>query len=210
MPSYTAREQAPYDSSPRPFSTLDLHPQLAKGITDLGFKETRPVQAAVLPYALAGDDVIACAETGTGKTGAFVLPILQRLLTGRRRRRRDARPRRARWCWRRRASWPCRSKTPSRACSITQPARARPSTAACRWTPGPRAARGVHLVVATPGRLMDHMRSAAPDFSKLEVLVLDEADRMMDMGFWPDVQRSSASCRRRGRRCSSRRRCRTT
>jgi superfamily II DNA/RNA helicase len=57
-----------------------LHPQLARGVADLGFKETRPIQSAVLPYALAGDDVIATAETGTGKTAAFVLPILQRFM----------------------------------------------------------------------------------------------------------------------------------
>ena len=71
---------------------------------------------------------------------------------------------------------------------------------------------GVDIVVATPGRLMDHMRSGAVDFDKLDTLVLDEADRMMDMGFWPDVRRivaDAAGLARRGRRCSSRRRCRT-
>ena len=73
--------------------------------------------------------------------------------------------------------------------------------------PQDRALRaGVHVVVATPGRLMDHMRSATPDFSTLEVLVLDEADRMMDMGFWPDVQRIVSALPPCGRRCSSRRR----
>ena len=190
MPSYTAREQAPYDSSPRPFSTLDLHPQLAKGITDLGFKETRPVQAAVLPYALAGDDVIACAETGTGKTGAFVLPILQRLLKD--------------------ADAEGGTLAPGTRALVLAPTRElavqiedtvqgllyyTAGTSAAVYggvpmDPQDRALRaGVHLVVATPGRLMDHMRSAAHDFSKLEVLVLDEADRMMDMGFWPDVQK---------------------
>ncbi len=190
MPSYTAREQAPYDSSPRPFNTLDLHPSLAKGITDLGFKETRPVQAAVLPYALAGDDVIACAETGTGKTGAFVLPILQRLVKD--------------------ADAEGGTLAPGTRALVLAPTRElavqiedtvqgllyyTAGTSAAVYggvpmDPQDRALRaGVHLVVATPGRLMDHRRSAAHDFSKLEVLVLDEADRMMDMGFWPDVQK---------------------
>jgi ATP-dependent RNA helicase RhlE len=190
MPSYSAREQAPHDPAPRPFSTLDLHPQLARGITDLGFKETRPVQSAVLPYALAGDDVIACAETGTGKTGAFVLPILQRLLKD--------------------ADAEGGTLAPGTRALVLAPTRElavqiedtvqgllyyTQGTSAAVYggvpmEPQDRALRaGVHLVVATPGRLMDHMRSAVPDFSKLEVLVLDEADRMMDMGFWPDVQR---------------------
>jgi ATP-dependent RNA helicase RhlE len=190
MPTYTAREQAPYDPSPRPFNTLELHPSLARGIKDLGFKETRPVQAAVLPYALAGDDVIACAETGTGKTGAFVLPILERLLKD--------------------ADAEGGTLAPGTRALVLAPTRElavqiedtvqgllyhTAGTSAAVYggvpmEPQDRALRaGVHLVVATPGRLMDHMRSAAHDFSRLEVLVLDEADRMMDMGFWPDVQK---------------------
>ena len=190
MPTYTAREQAPYDPSPRPFGTLELHPSLARGIKDLGFKETRPVQAAVLPYALAGDDVIACAETGTGKTGAFVLPILERLLKD--------------------ADAEGGTLAPGTRALVLAPTRElavqiedtvqgllyyTAGTSAAVYggvpmEPQDRALRaGVHLVVATPGRLMDHMRSAAHDFSRLEVLVLDEADRMMDMGFWPDVQK---------------------
>ena len=190
MPSYSAREQAAHDPAPRPFDTLDLHPALARGIADLGFKETRPVQSAVLPYALAGNDVIACAETGTGKTGAFVLPILQQLLID--------------------ADAESGTLSPGTRALVLAPTRELAvqiedtiqgllyhtnATSAAVYggvpmDPQDRALRaGVHIVVATPGRLMDHMRSAVPDFSKLEVLVLDEADRMMDMGFWPDVQR---------------------
>jgi ATP-dependent RNA helicase RhlE len=177
MPSYSARQQAPHDPAPRPFSTLDLHPRLARGITDLGFKETRPVQSAVLPYALAGADVIACAETGTGKTGAFVLPILQRLLKD--------------------ADAEGGTLAPGTRALVLAPTRElavqiedtvqgllyyTQATSAAVYggvpmEPQDRALRaGVHLVVATPGRLMDHMRSAVPDFSKLEVLVLDEAE----------------------------------
>ncbi len=186
--SYSEREQAPHDPAPVPFASLGLNSLLARGISELGFKDTRPIQSAVLPYALAGSDVIASAETGTGKTAAFVVPILQRLLT---------------------ASDHGTVPSGTRAL-ILAPTRelvAQIEDAIQGMTyhttltsvavyggmamePQDRALRaGVHVVVATPGRLMDHMRSATPDFSRLEVLVLDEADRMMDMGFWPDVQR---------------------
>ena len=187
-PSYTARSQAEYDAAPRAFETFGLHASLTRGLADLGFKETRPVQSAVLPYALAGNDVIACAETGTGKTAAFVLPILQRLIA---------------------ASEQGTPPTGTRAL-VLAPTRElavqiedaiqgliyhTDLTSVAVYggvpmDPQDRALRaGAHVVVATPGRLMDHMRSTVPDFSALEVLVLDEADRMMDMGFWPDVQR---------------------
>ncbi len=186
--SYSEREQAPYDPAPVPFASLGLSPLLARGIGELGFKETRPIQSAVLPYALAGNDIIASAETGTGKTAAFVIPILQRLLAAS-----DH------------AAVPAGTRAlilaPTRELvaqieeaiqgvtyhtSLTSVA----VYGGVAMEPQDRALRaGVHVVVATPGRLMDHMRSATPDFSTLEVLVLDEADRMMDMGFWPDVQR---------------------
>jgi ATP-dependent RNA helicase RhlE len=190
MASYSPREQAPHDPSPRPFSTLDLHPQLARGIADLGFKETRPVQSAVLPYALKGDDVIACAETGTGKTGAFVLPILQQLLKDA-----DAEGGTLAAGTRALVLAPTRELAVQIEDTVQGLLYYTQATSAAVYggvpmDPQDRALKaGVHIVVATPGRLMDHMRSAVPDFSKLEVLVLDEADRMMDMGFWPDVQR---------------------
>jgi ATP-dependent RNA helicase RhlE len=190
MASYSPREQAPHDPLPRPFSTLDLHPQLARGIADLGFKETRPVQSAVLPYALKGDDVIACAETGTGKTGAFVLPILQQLLKDA-----DAEGGTLAAGTRALVLAPTRELAVQIEDTVQGLLYYTQATSAAVYggvpmDPQDRALKaGVHVVVATPGRLMDHMRSAVPDFSKLEVLVLDEADRMMDMGFWPDVQR---------------------
>ena len=190
MASYSPREQAPHDPLPRPFSTLDLHPQLARGIADLGFKETRPVQSAVLPYALKGDDVIACAETGTGKTGAFVLPILQQLLKDA-----DAEGGTLAAGTRALVLAPTRELAVQIEDTVQGLLYYTQATSAAVYggvpmDPQDRALKaGVHIVVATPGRLMDHMRSAVPDFSKLEVLVLDEADRMMDMGFWPDVQR---------------------
>jgi ATP-dependent RNA helicase RhlE len=187
-PSYTTREQAPHDAAPIAFGALGLHPDLARGVADLGFKETRPVQSAVIPYALKGDDVVACAETGTGKTAAFVIPILQRLMS-----EADAGP------ITQRTHALVLAPTRELAVQIEDAIQGllyhTTLTSAAVYggvpmDPQERALRaGVHIIVATPGRLMDHMRSNAPDFSQLEVLVLDEADRMMDMGFWPDVRR---------------------
>ena len=75
-----AYESTPFDPAPIPFDKLALDPRLLSGIRDLGWADTRPVQSGVIPVALAGGDVIACAETGTGKTAAFLIPILQRFL----------------------------------------------------------------------------------------------------------------------------------
>src|SRR5204863_2874584 len=74
-------EPTPCDTTPVPFTSLTLDPRLQEGLRDLGYKETRPIQTAVIPLALAGHDLIGCAETGTGKTAAFVVPILQKLVT---------------------------------------------------------------------------------------------------------------------------------
>jgi ATP-dependent RNA helicase RhlE len=182
--------QAPVDTSPVPFASFPVSPSLLRGMADLGYLETRPVQSAVIPYALAGDDVLASAETGSGKTIAFVLPILHRLygvpdqqLAGTR----------------------ALVLAPTRELAVQIEDTVQGLTYHTSITsaavyggvpmdPQDRALRaGVSIVVATPGRLMDHMRSGVPDFSTLEVLVLDEADRMMDMGFWPDVQRIVAT-----------------
>jgi ATP-dependent RNA helicase RhlE len=171
---------------------MSLDERLLSGIRDLGWAETRPVQSGVIPLALAGHDVIACAETGTGKTAAFLVPILQRFLA------------------------PIRVPDPSGHAKlgtralVLAPTRelavqiedqvqgltyhtTLSSIAVYGGVPmdiQERALRaGVDIIVATPGRLMDHMRHDSTNFSGLEVLVLDEADRMLDMGFWPDVQR---------------------
>ena len=188
--SYGQRDLAPHDASPLPFEALGLHPELARGVADLGFRETRPVQSAVIPYALRGDDVIACAETGTGKTAAFVLPILQRLLMAA-----DTAGGPVPAGIRALVLAPTRELAVQIEDTIQGLTYHTSVTSAAVYggvpmDPQDRALRaGVHVVVATPGRLMDHMRSAVPDFTSLGVLVLDEADRMMDMGFWPDVQR---------------------
>ena len=169
------------------YDTLSLDPRLLSGIHELGWTETRPVQSGVIPIALTGRDVIACAETGTGKTAAFLVPILQRFLT-------EAPP-----------EGPPRTRAlilaPTRELAVQIEDQVQgltyhtaiSSIAVFGGVPmdiQERALKaGVDMVVATPGRLMDHMRHASVDFSALEVLVLDEADRMLDMGFWPDVQR---------------------
>jgi ATP-dependent RNA helicase RhlE len=149
------------------------------------------VQSAVLPYALEGQDVIGCAETGTGKTAAFVLPILSRLL----REDREAGPKGSHHATRALILAPTRELATQiddeiQGFSYHAPIASAPVYGGVPMEPQERALKaGVDIVVATPGRLLDHMRSGVGDFSKVEVFVLDEADRMMDMGFWPDVRR---------------------
>ena len=160
------------------------------GIKDLGWRDTRPVQSGVIPLAMAGNDVIACAETGTGKTAAFLVPILQRFL------RSEPLPQPATRAL---------VLAPTRELAVQIEDQVQGLTyhtglssvavyGGVPMDPQERALRaGVDMVVATPGRLMDHMRHEATNFAALEVLVLDEADRMLDMGFWPDVQRILAA-----------------
>ena len=177
----------PFDETPIPYDALSLDKRLLSGIHDLGWRDTRPVQSGVIPIALTGRDVIACAETGTGKTAAFLVPILQRFLT-------EARPEGA---VRTRAL--ILAPTRELAVQIEDQVQgltyhtAISSVAVYGGVPMDKQEQalkaGVDIIVATPGRLMDHMRHVSTDFSALEVLVLDEADRMLDMGFWPDVQR---------------------
>jgi ATP-dependent RNA helicase RhlE len=176
-----------FDPTPLAYDSLSLDPRLLSGIRDLGWSHTRPVQSGVIPIALAGRDVIACAETGTGKTAAFLVPILQRFLT-------EAR---AEGSVRTRAL--ILAPTRELAVQIEDQVQgltyhtAISSVAVYGGVPMDKQEQalkaGVDMVVATPGRLMDHMRHVSTDFTALEVLVLDEADRMLDMGFWPDVQR---------------------
>jgi len=152
-----------------------------------GFKLTTPIQSAVLPYALKGHDIIGCAQTGTGKTAAYLLPILAKLMsaghTGSHAHTRAL------------ILAPTRELATQIDDEIQGFAYHAPvaSVAVYGGVPmGPqeRALKaGVDIVVATPGRLLDHMRQKIGDFSRIEVLVLDEADRMMDMGFWPDVRK---------------------
>jgi ATP-dependent RNA helicase RhlE len=193
---------------PVPFASLPVDPRLLEGIRDLGFVETRPIQSAVIPLALRGDDLIACAETGTGKTAAFVVPMLQRLLT----------------IASAESNGSTGLKIPESSDDVSSVRRSRtlvlaPTrelavqiedeihglsyhtsvTSAAVYGGVDMGAQeralkaGVDIIVATPGRLMDHMRQQNADLSGIELLVLDEADRMMDMGFWPDVRRIIAT-----------------
>ena len=190
---HVSRIQAEYDASPVSFETLGLSPSLIEGIRIRGFSITTAIQSAVIPIVMNGDDLIGCADTGTGKTAAFLLPILNRML-----RAREAAPEE-------RGFTRVLILAPTRelACQIEDDVQGFTyHTDLTRiavyggvpMDPQERALKsGVDIVVATPGRLMDHQRNGAVAFDKLDTLVLDEADRMMDMGFWPDVRRIVAS-----------------
>jgi ATP-dependent RNA helicase RhlE len=175
-----------------PFTSLNLDKRLLEGIRDLGFKDTRPVQTAVIPLALAGGDIIACAETGTGKTAAFVVPTLQWLLTTP---RPDVEGTAAATRSRVLVLAPTRELAVQIEDEIHGLAYHTSVTSAAVYGGvemgmQERALKaGVDIIVATPGRLMDHMRQQNADLSAIQLLILDEADRMMDMGFWPDVCR---------------------
>jgi ATP-dependent RNA helicase RhlE len=189
-----APEASSFDPAPIPFADLSLDAQLLSGIRDLGWDATRPVQSGVIPFALAGRDVIACAETGTGKTAAFLVPILQRFLAVDAAAPGGPRP-----------GTRALVLAPTRELAVqiedqVQGLTYHTSISSIAVYGGvpmdvqERALRaGVDIIVATPGRLMDHMRHDSVNFGGLEILVLDEADRMLDMGFWPDVQRILAA-----------------
>jgi len=189
-PPTIAYEPEAFDPAPIAFESLNLDDRLLSGIRDLGWSETRSIQSGVIPLALAGHDVIACAETGTGKTAAFLVPILQRFL-------REG-PTRA-------AATRALILAPTRELAVQIEDQVQGLTyhttvssiavfGGVEMTKQEQALKAdVDIIVATPGRLMDHMRHASVKFASLEVLVLDEADRMLDMGFWPDVQRILAA-----------------
>jgi len=173
------------------FDELGLAPELLRAVTEEGYTEPSPVQAQAIPLVMMGRDVLAAAQTGTGKTAAFALPILQRLMTGANSSFSPARH-------------PVRALilTPTRELAVQVEEATRtygrhlpllrlttvyggvpidPQTAALRG--------GVEILVATPGRLLDHVGQRNVALGQVEVLVLDEADRMLDMGFLPDIRR---------------------
>ncbi len=165
------------------FSTLKLHPNLLKGIKELGFIRPTPIQADAIPPALAGRDILACAMTGSGKTAAFLLPILHRLID------------RPRGTTRALVLTPTRELAAQILEDLNDLAVHTPITGAAILGgvgrgPQEHAFRsGVDVLVATPGRLLDHLRSPYAKLGALEYLVLDEADRMLDMGFLPEIRR---------------------
>ena len=165
------------------FESFALHPDLLKGIQDLGFRRPTPIQAQAIPAILSGRDVIGCAQTGTGKTAAFILPILHRLLHG------PSRPSMRALIVAPTRELALQSIEHLRALSRYVHLKGAAIFGGVPMDPQIKAlANGVDIVSATPGRLLDHIYSGRIDFVALEVLVLDEVDRMLDMGFLPDIR----------------------
>jgi len=166
-----------------PFSKMQLHPTLLKGIKELGFTRPTSIQEQAVPPAMEGRDVLACAMTGSGKTAAFLLPIIQRLMD------------KPRGTTRALILTPTRELAAQIHQHLEELAVHTPVTGAAVFGgvgmgPQEHAFRsGVDIVIATPGRLLDHFKQPYAKLSGLEVLVLDEADRMLDMGFLPDIRR---------------------
>jgi ATP-dependent RNA helicase RhlE len=165
------------------FSDLGLSPELVRAVQDQRYETPTPIQTQGIPPALAGRDLIGCAQTGTGKTAVFVLPILHRLRTGPAPRLRAL------------ILVPTRELAAQVAQSVrTYGRHLRIKSAAVYGGVGlepqqQKLRQGIDLLVATPGRLLDHMERGNVNFRSLEMVVLDEADRMLDMGFIRDVRR---------------------
>ena len=164
------------------FAELGLIPELLAAVRDAGYTTPTPIQQQAIPIALRGRDLIGLAQTGTGKTAAFTLPIVQRLHGG---------PRRTRAL----VLTPTRELCMQVEESIRKYAKhssvdVAPVFGGVGYEPQEQAlARGVDVIVATPGRLLDHLERQNVVFDDLEILVLDEADRMLDMGFAPQINR---------------------
>ena len=170
-------------ASRMPFTALGLKPELVRAVADEGYTIPTPIQEQTIPLALAGRDVVGSAQTGTGKTAAFLLPILQKLSesTGRGTRALILVPTRelCEQVLERAVAYGRHLNL--KACAVYGGVGMEPQTKALRG--------GVDIIVATPGRMLDHMGRGHVDLSKVCFLVLDEADRMLDMGFAPDVNR---------------------
>ena len=168
------------------FDALQLDPAILRALQSAGYDSPTPVQAQAVPAALAGRDLMASAQTGSGKTAAFLLPALQKMI--------------------RRSDKPGKGPrvlvlTPTRELAMQVEKNAQLYAQNMKWLRSATLVGGagfgfqikalsrpIDLIVATPGRLMDHMRAGRIDFDRLEMLVLDEADRMLDMGFIDDIK----------------------
>jgi ATP-dependent RNA helicase RhlE len=165
------------------FKSFNLHPCIESGIEAIGYTEPTPIQIQCIPYVIQRLDVMGQAHTGTGKTAAFVLPILQRLLDGPRRRIRAL------------IVAPTRElaeQIHEHICQLGRRTKLKSMTIYGGVEKGTQIRKlrdGAEIVVACPGRLLDLMDQGAVDLSRIEVLVLDEADRMFDMGFLPDIRK---------------------
>ncbi len=165
------------------FETFNLHPRIAAGIQAAGYTTPTPIQIQAIPPILQGKDILGLAQTGTGKTAAFVLPILQRLMQGPRGHVRAlvVAPTRELAEQINDSFGQLGQQTKTRSTAVYGGVGVNPQIQ--------RLKQGVEVVVACPGRLLDHINQKTIDLSRLEVLVLDEADRMCDMGFLPDIRK---------------------
>jgi ATP-dependent RNA helicase RhlE len=165
------------------FQTFDFHPHIAAGVTAAGYVTPTPIQNQAIPSVLQGRDVMGLAQTGTGKTAAFALPILQRLMEGERGHVRAlvVAPTRELAEQIHQSIESLGQKTRLRSVTVYGGVKINPQVEKIR--------RGAEIIVACPGRLLDHLNQGTINLSNLEVLVLDEADQMFDMGFLPDIRR---------------------
>ena len=165
------------------FTALNLHPNLLRAVEALGFTSPTPIQRDAIPPAREGRDVVACAMTGSGKTAAFLVPLIERLMV------------KPRGVTRALIIAPTRELAAQIEADLRDLARFTPVRGAAVFGGvgmGPQESalrRGVDVIVATPGRLLDHMQYPYARLNQIEILVLDEADRMLDMGFLPDIRR---------------------
>ncbi|MFA7268406.1 MAG: DEAD/DEAH box helicase [Sterolibacterium sp.] len=194
------------------FETLGLHPAILKALADSGYTDATPVQAQAIPAALAGRDLLVSSQTGSGKTAAFMLPAIHRFATasqaagktpnqarqsaqaqGHRQRFQAAQPRMLVLAPTRELALQVTAATEKYGAQLKHVK----SVAILGGMPYPKQmqllARNPQILVATPGRLIDHLDSGKIDFSRLELLVLDEADRMLDMGFIADIEKIIAA-----------------
>lgn len=194
MTNTTVDTNTPAESADSPvsitFADFGLDPRVQKAIGEQGYNTPTPIQAQAIPHVLAGKDLMGAAQTGTGKTAAFVLPIIQKLLPAS---SSSASP----------ARHPIRALvlTPTRelavqvadnAANYSRHTDLRSTVVFGGVDMQPQVAQlrsGIEILIATPGRLLDHLGSKTANLSQVEILVLDEADRMLDMGFLPDLQR---------------------
>ncbi|KAF0181311.1 MAG: DEAD/DEAH box helicase [Nitrospirae bacterium] len=165
------------------FNEFNLHPLVASGVAAAGYTTPTPIQASAIPPVLRGRDVMGLAQTGTGKTAAFMLPILHRLMQGGRRHVRAliVAPTRELAEQIHESAGALGRKTGVQSATVYGGVGYSPQVVKLK--------RGVEIVVACPGRLLDHVSQGTIDLSRVEVLVLDEADHMFDMGFLPDIRR---------------------
>ena len=193
------------------FATLGLNPAILKALADSGYTQATPVQAQTIPSALEGRDLLVSSQTGSGKTAAFILPAIHRfaavaaagktpnqarqsaLSQGHRPRFQAAQPRMLVLAPTRELALQVTAATEKYGAQLRQVK----AIAILGGMPYPKQmqllARNPQILVATPGRLIDHMQSGKIDFSRLEMLVLDEADRMLDMGFIEDIEKIIAA-----------------